>query len=185
MDTSEPDRPWLGAAYASYLWRSAWYCAVTAHPEFSIEGYSFDARTGKQLALDEVLPIGAATVPVENMDACYVSDVLAPRRFWGHVPICSKSYAAFINQTQQQRIGSGCRPAPCDFHGVMGPNGRQTICTECSLRKNRTPPDAVLRSKETETATLPDAVTSAWNSHPSFADREQQRRAQTGKRSRG
>jgi hypothetical protein len=80
MEGSEADEPWLGAAYVSYRWRSGWSCAGTAHPDFGVTGHSFDARTGRELRLDEVLPVGAGPTPAENSDAWYRyrSETFAP-----------------------------------------------------------------------------------------------------------
>jgi hypothetical protein len=64
-------RPWLGSAYVSYSWQANWSCAGAAHPDFGSRGYSFDARTGRALTLDAVLPIGPAPVPPENSDSWY------------------------------------------------------------------------------------------------------------------
>jgi hypothetical protein len=80
MEGSEAEPPWLGSAYVSYRWRSGWSCAGTAHPDFGVSGHSFDARTGEELRLDEVLPVGAGPIPAENSDAWYRyrSETFAP-----------------------------------------------------------------------------------------------------------
>jgi hypothetical protein len=79
-DTDQSEKPWLGWAYVSYIWRSAWDCAGTAHPDFGAEGHSFDARSGRELTLDEVLPEGRGPIPPENSNAwlTYRGDVFAP-----------------------------------------------------------------------------------------------------------
>ncbi len=79
-DNAEADKPWLGPAYVSYIWRSAWSCAGAAHPDFGAEGHSFDALTGRELKLDEVLPQGQAPIPGEGSDVWlnYRSNVFAP-----------------------------------------------------------------------------------------------------------
>jgi hypothetical protein len=79
-DSSKTDTPWLGPAHLSYVWRSSWDCAGTAHPDFAAEGHSFDAATGRELKLDEVLPEGRAPAPPENSDAWldYRGKVFAP-----------------------------------------------------------------------------------------------------------
>ncbi len=66
MDNDKSDKPWLGAAYVSYVWRSSWDCAGTAHSDFSAEGHSFAARSGRELTLDAVLPEGHGPIPPEN-----------------------------------------------------------------------------------------------------------------------
>jgi len=82
MDNDKADKPWLGAAYVSYVWRSSWDCAGTAHPDFSAEGHSFDARSGRELTLDEILPKGHGPIPPENDNNSawlnYRSAVFAP-----------------------------------------------------------------------------------------------------------
>jgi hypothetical protein len=79
-EVDQSEKPWLGPAYVSYVWRSAWDCAGTAHPDFGAEGHSFDARSGRELRLDEVLPEGNAAIPPENSDTWfdYRSRVFAP-----------------------------------------------------------------------------------------------------------
>jgi hypothetical protein len=80
VELSEAEEPWLGTDYVSYRWRSGWSCAGTAHPDFGVEGHSFDARTGRKLKLDEVLPMGGRSIPPENSDAWYSyrSNTFAP-----------------------------------------------------------------------------------------------------------
>jgi len=82
VDNDKSDKPWLGAAYVSYIWRSSWDCAGTAHPDFSAEGHSFDARSGRELTLDQVLPEGHGPIPPENDNDSawldYRSKVFAP-----------------------------------------------------------------------------------------------------------
>lgn len=81
-DNDRSDKPWLGAAYVSYVWHSSWACAGTAHPDFSTEGHSFDARSGRELTLDAVLPEGHGPIPPENDNDSvwldYRSKVFAP-----------------------------------------------------------------------------------------------------------
>ncbi len=79
-EASEADKPGLGPIYVSYLWRSSWSCAGTAHPDFGVEGHSFDARTGRELKLDEVLPVGPGRPPAEDSQPWYGyrSETFAP-----------------------------------------------------------------------------------------------------------
>jgi len=79
-ELSEADAPWLGAAYVSYVWRSSWDCAGAAHPDFGQTGHTFDARTGGELRLEDLLPTGGKPAPPQDSDAWYAyrSDVLAP-----------------------------------------------------------------------------------------------------------
>ncbi|MFV0624636.1 hypothetical protein ACBY01_11590 [Sphingomonas sp. ac-8] len=73
-------KPWLTAEYVSYRVEAAWDCAGAAHPDFGVSGYSFDARSGRELRLDEVLPAGTQPVPAESSDGWYAyrSEVFAP-----------------------------------------------------------------------------------------------------------
>lgn len=79
-EVSEAETPWLGPAYVSYVWRSSWDCAGAAHPDFGQTGHTFDARTGREVSLDELLPIGPTPAPPEHSDAwlAYRSGVFAP-----------------------------------------------------------------------------------------------------------
>lgn len=79
-ELSEADAPWLGAAYVSYVWRSSWDCAGAAHPDFGQAGHTFDARTGRELRLEDLLPTGGKPAPPQDTDAWYAyrGDVLAP-----------------------------------------------------------------------------------------------------------
>ncbi|WP_372786478.1 hypothetical protein [Phenylobacterium sp.] len=80
MEFSEAGKPWLGSAHVSYISRASWSCAGTAHPDFGANGHSFDARTGRELKLDDVLPVGPHPAPKENGDAWfdYRGKVFAP-----------------------------------------------------------------------------------------------------------
>ena len=71
MDHSAAGKPWLGPGAVSYLWSSGWYCAGAVHPDFATSGQSFDAATGRELTLDEVLPVGRAPVPAADTPAWY------------------------------------------------------------------------------------------------------------------
>lgn len=70
-DIAEADKPWLGKGHVSYVWHTSWSCAGTAHPDFGTQGHSFDARTGRELKLDDVLRFGSAPPPPEDSDAWY------------------------------------------------------------------------------------------------------------------
>jgi hypothetical protein len=71
VDGGIEGKPWLGRDYVSYSWQASWSCAGAAHPDFGTAGYSFDARTGRELKLDEVLHFGSAPVPSEDSDPWY------------------------------------------------------------------------------------------------------------------
>lgn len=80
MDISEVSASWFSDGYVSYAWSSSWSCAGTAHPDFGTQGHSYDARTGRELDLDDILPIGDAPIPARDSDAWYAyrSEVFGP-----------------------------------------------------------------------------------------------------------
>jgi hypothetical protein len=80
VDNDQADKPWLWAGHVSYVWRSSWDCAGTAHPDFGAEGHSFDAVSGRELKLDDVLPEERTRIPPENSNAwlSYRTDVFGP-----------------------------------------------------------------------------------------------------------
>lgn len=71
IESSEVSKPYLSEAYVSFAINESWSCAGAAHPDFGMEGHSFDARTGKEIQLDEVLKFGKGPVPQKNSDAWY------------------------------------------------------------------------------------------------------------------
>ncbi|MGO8739656.1 hypothetical protein [Rhodoblastus sp.] len=80
IEGAEAGRLWLGPDYIPYVWHANYDCAGAAHPDFSDEGHSYDARTGRELALDEVIPFGKGPVPAKDSDAWldYRSKIFAP-----------------------------------------------------------------------------------------------------------
>ncbi|CAN7143072.1 hypothetical protein LJR225_000070 [Phenylobacterium sp. LjRoot225] len=62
---------YLSDAHVSYAWRSAWSCARAAHPDFGMMGRAFDARTGRELSLDDVLKFWPAPAPKADTEAWY------------------------------------------------------------------------------------------------------------------
>ncbi|MFM2372527.1 MAG: hypothetical protein RIS85_2249 [Pseudomonadota bacterium] len=80
MDISEAGTPWLSENYVSYDWTSSWTCAGTAHPDFGSEGHTYDVRTGREIALDEILHFGSTAPPAEGDDKFYTyrGEVFAP-----------------------------------------------------------------------------------------------------------
>ncbi|MCC2976157.1 hypothetical protein LK533_05650 [Sphingomonas sp. PL-96] len=80
VDGGVDGKPWLGPRYASYRWQASWDCAGAAHPDFAVEGHSFDGRTGREMTLEQVLPVGPAPVTRKAGDRWYSyrSDVFAP-----------------------------------------------------------------------------------------------------------
>lgn len=100
-------QPWFGRDYVSYAWHADWSCAGAAHPDFMTEGHSFDARTGRELTLDAVLPVGPATPPAPDSDAWYGyrSDTFGP----AVVRLLRRYHPA---QMKPQRAGDA---ADCDY----------------------------------------------------------------------
>lgn len=80
MDISEVRAIWLSGDFVSYAWNSSWSCAGAAHPDFGVQGHTYDVRTGRELDLDDVLHFGDAPVPAPDSDAFYTyrSDVFGP-----------------------------------------------------------------------------------------------------------
>jgi hypothetical protein len=72
--------PWLGPHVLSYTWYTITSCAVDVHDNSETDGYSFDAMTGRELTLDEVLRVGHHPRPRPDSDAwnSYRSKTFAP-----------------------------------------------------------------------------------------------------------
>jgi len=71
IDSDEAGSVHLDASYVSYAWRTSWGCAGAAHPDFGIEGVIYNARTGAELALDDLLRFGKAPPPPERSKDWY------------------------------------------------------------------------------------------------------------------
>lgn len=80
IDSDEAGSVYLDASYVSYAWQTSWGCAGAAHPDFGVEGVIFDARTGAEIKLDDLLRFGKAAPPVERSEGWYAyrSGVFAP-----------------------------------------------------------------------------------------------------------
>lgn len=80
LESPPPEEPYLSERFVSFAWPSSWSCAGAAHPDFGLEGHTFDAATGRELALDELLRFGPAAPPKPDTDAWYRyrSEVFAP-----------------------------------------------------------------------------------------------------------
>jgi hypothetical protein len=70
-EISKPEDVYLSNRFISFGWPASWSCAGAAHPDFGLEGHSFDAVSGRELALDEVLHFGSAAPPKPDTDAWY------------------------------------------------------------------------------------------------------------------
>ncbi|TGX52186.1 hypothetical protein E5A73_15380 [Sphingomonas gei] len=71
IDLDQAGSIYLDAFYVSYAWQTGWDCAGAAHPDFGLEGLIYDARTGAEFKLDDVLRFGKAPPPAERSDAWY------------------------------------------------------------------------------------------------------------------
>ena len=71
---------YLDQRFVSYAVSSSWSCYGAAHPDFGVGGTTIDARSGRELALEDVYWLGKGAKPVEQSDAWYAyrSDVFAP-----------------------------------------------------------------------------------------------------------
>jgi hypothetical protein len=80
VEIDEASAPYLSDRFVSYSWQSSWGCAGAAHPDFGINGFTYDAHTGAALRLDDLLRFGDAVPPPEDSDAFYRfrSDKFAP-----------------------------------------------------------------------------------------------------------
>ncbi|MFY7835682.1 MAG: hypothetical protein ACOVQ0_05315 [Novosphingobium sp.] len=81
MEISESRSLYLGDDLVSYVWFANWSCAGTAHPDFGSQGYTFDAHTGRELALEDMLYFGGGPVPAADSSAWYAyrREFFAPR----------------------------------------------------------------------------------------------------------
>ncbi|WP_424361028.1 hypothetical protein [Methylocystis parvus] len=80
LENAEVGKPYLSDAHVSFAIEESWSCAGAAHPDFGMEGHSFDAKTGKEMELDDLLKFGKAPVPKKDSDAWldYRSKTFAP-----------------------------------------------------------------------------------------------------------
>lgn len=81
MDVSEARSPYFSDDFVSYAWFASWSCAGTAHPDFGTHGVTFDARTGHELQLEDLLYFGKPPAPQPGTPAFfdYRGDIFAPR----------------------------------------------------------------------------------------------------------
>lgn len=70
IDMDEVSSVHLDTAFVSYAWQTAWGCAGAAHPDFGTEGIIYDAHTGAEVKLDDLLRFGK-TPPAEKSDTWY------------------------------------------------------------------------------------------------------------------
>lgn len=70
-ENSEVKNRYLSDDYVSFATFESWSCAGAAHPDFGIEEHTFDAKTGRELEVDDVLKFGKGPVPAKDSDAWY------------------------------------------------------------------------------------------------------------------
>ncbi|MDR3419452.1 MAG: hypothetical protein P4L83_25010 [Nevskia sp.] len=65
---------------AGYAVSSSWSCSGTAHPSMGVDGTAVDARTGKELGLDDLWWLGSGARPAPMSDAWfkYRNEVFGP-----------------------------------------------------------------------------------------------------------
>jgi hypothetical protein len=80
IDSDEAGPVYLDDSRVSYAWRTSWGCAGAAHPDFGAQGVIYDAHTGAEIGLDDLLRFGKASPPPERADAwhAYRGTVFAP-----------------------------------------------------------------------------------------------------------
>lgn len=71
IESAEANDPYLSNDYVSYVWTEGWGCAGTAHPDFGQDGQTFNARTGTEVSLDDLLWFGPKVKREEQSDAWY------------------------------------------------------------------------------------------------------------------
>lgn len=106
MDISEVRSSYLGDQFVSYAWFASYSCAGTAHPDFGTQGFAFDAKTGRELALEDLLYFGAQPVPAPETTEFYAyrSGVFAPRV----VALLSQLYPEEMNTAQGEGGDDEC-----------------------------------------------------------------------------
>lgn len=71
VESKEIGAPYISDAYVSVAVNEDWSCAGAAHPDFGIEAHSFDAKTGREIELDDLLKYGRGPVPAKDSDRWY------------------------------------------------------------------------------------------------------------------
>ena len=71
MEITEVKAPYLGDEFVSYAWSVSYSCAGTAHPDFGTQGYTFNAQTGRELVLEDLLYFGTQPVPAAESTEFY------------------------------------------------------------------------------------------------------------------
>lgn len=80
-DILEVSSVFLNDQFISYCVNSSWYCNRAAHPDFGESGTTINAKTGKEMELEDILWLGKGVKPKKDSDAWYKyrSDVFAPK----------------------------------------------------------------------------------------------------------
>ena len=81
IEISEARAPFLSDEFVSYAWFANWSCAGAAHPDFGTVGHTFDGRTGREMALEDLIYFGDVPIPQKDSAEFYAyrNEVFAPR----------------------------------------------------------------------------------------------------------
>ena len=80
VDSSSLSSRFMDDRWVSFSWQSSWFCTGNAHPDFDVTGTTIDARSGRELALEDLLWFGTGAKPQPDTDGWYDyrSKVFAP-----------------------------------------------------------------------------------------------------------
>lgn len=104
---------YLDERFVSYMVNSSWYCVGTAHPDFGQIGTTIDARTGRELAQEDIYWLGKGAKPARDSDAWmkYRTTVFAP----AIVQLFSKLYAQEMKASDDDNDCDYTDPGVWDF----------------------------------------------------------------------
>ena len=110
IDADEANSLYLDASYVSYAWHTSWGCAGAAHPDFGMQGWIYDARSGARIGIDDLLRFGKAP-PRGQSDAWYAY----------HREVFSPGLLALLKRHHSQEIAAA-KADGCDYDdaGVWG-----------------------------------------------------------------
>lgn len=116
MEISEARAPYFSNDFVSFAWFASWSCAGTAHPDFGTQGHTFDARSGRELSLEDLLYLGVGPAPEADTSAFYAyrSEIFAPRV----VALLTQLYPEEIKPAEGESIEDACDyadPSMWDF----------------------------------------------------------------------
>jgi len=108
IEISEARAPFLSDEFVSYVWFANWSCAGTAHPDFGNQGHTFDGRTGREMALEDLIYFGDLPLPQKDSAEFYAyrNEVFAPRI----VALLGELYPQ-----EMKRAGGETADGDCDY----------------------------------------------------------------------